>query len=237
MPLKVDMLPVSAFAVVDKPALNAYARARLADGDGVLDVAVKGYAEAMAADPDNPVLALRSYRQALEAGDAALALMEGGASVDVVFTDIVMPGKLNGVDLALALRRLHPRLPVVFASGYSDRRVLERWPGTAEILAKPFRIDDVARAISAARLTPCTASASDKLISSAAAATDPICPDDCSEALDAPAARACVSPVARSNASAVPVRRSAAFVRVASKAPAFWSKVAAARSSASRRLC
>lgn len=68
------MLPVSAGAVVDKPALNAYARARLADGDGVLDVAVKGYAEAMAADPDNPVLALRTYRQALEAGDAALAL-------------------------------------------------------------------------------------------------------------------------------------------------------------------
>lgn len=66
--------PPGAGAVVDTPALDAYARARLADGDGALDIAVTGYAQAMAADPDNAVLALRTYRQALEAGDMPLAL-------------------------------------------------------------------------------------------------------------------------------------------------------------------
>lgn len=72
--LATAMIPVGAGAVVDTPALNAYARARLADGDGALTIAVDGYAQAMAADPDNAVLALRSYRQALEAGDMGLAL-------------------------------------------------------------------------------------------------------------------------------------------------------------------
>ena len=68
------MLPACAEAVVDTPALNAYARARLADGDKAVPVAVAGYAEALAADPDNAVLALRSYRQAMAAGNMALAV-------------------------------------------------------------------------------------------------------------------------------------------------------------------
>jgi Flp pilus assembly protein TadD len=60
--------------VVDAPTLNAYARARLADGDGALDVAVSSYRRAFAEDPGNPVVALRSYRQAIESGDMRLAL-------------------------------------------------------------------------------------------------------------------------------------------------------------------
>jgi two-component sensor histidine kinase len=62
---------------------------------------------------------------AASSGDAALALMTSangvGPDVDVVFTDIVMPGSLNGVAMALELRRMRPLLPVVFATGYSDR--------------------------------------------------------------------------------------------------------------------
>ncbi len=94
---------------------------------------------------------------AASSGDAALALMTSangiGPDVDVVFTDIVMPGSLNGVAMALELRRMRPSLPVVFATGYSDRKVLDRWPGLAEVLAKPYSIDDVARAIQAARVS------------------------------------------------------------------------------------
>ncbi len=89
-------------------------------------------------------------------GDEAVLLMGEGAAVDVVFTDIVMPGSRNGVEMALELRREYPELPVVFASGYSDRRVLEGWPGTVEVLAKPYSIDDVARAIEAARVSATT---------------------------------------------------------------------------------
>ncbi|RVT40830.1 tetratricopeptide repeat protein [Sphingobium algorifonticola] len=60
--------------MVDTPALHAYARARLADADGAGRIAVDGYATALAADPGNAVLALRSYRQAMEAGDRVLAV-------------------------------------------------------------------------------------------------------------------------------------------------------------------
>lgn len=54
--------------------MHDYARARLADSDGALSVSVASYRRALAIDPDSSVLALRSYRQALETGDRALAL-------------------------------------------------------------------------------------------------------------------------------------------------------------------
>jgi tetratricopeptide (TPR) repeat protein len=65
---------VPAAADVDAPALNAYARARLADGDGALGIAVLNYKEALGDDPANPVVAFRSYRQAVQGGDMVLAL-------------------------------------------------------------------------------------------------------------------------------------------------------------------
>lgn len=66
--------PVAAQAAVDTPALAAYARARMADGDGAIDVAVRSYRQALAIDPTNVTVALRSYRQAMESGDKTLAL-------------------------------------------------------------------------------------------------------------------------------------------------------------------
>jgi signal transduction histidine kinase/CheY-like chemotaxis protein len=76
-----------------------------------------------------------------ESGDAALALLEAGLQVDVVFSDVVMPGSLSGIDLARALRRRWPGLPVVLATGYTERRVaLPDVP----ILAKPY---DIAQAV------------------------------------------------------------------------------------------
>ena len=76
-----------------------------------------------------------------ENGDAALALLDGGLEVDVVFSDIVMPGGISGIDLARAVRRRWPQLPVVLATGYTERRVaLPDVP----ILAKPY---DIAQAV------------------------------------------------------------------------------------------
>lgn len=77
-----------------------------------------------------------------ENGDAALALLDAGLRVDVVFSDVVMPGSLSGIDLARAVRRRWPDLPVVLATGYTERRVaLPDVP----ILAKPY---DIAQAVS-----------------------------------------------------------------------------------------
>lgn len=54
--------------------LHAYARARLAEVDGALDLAARAYREAVSLDPASPELARRGYRQAVLAGDRDLAL-------------------------------------------------------------------------------------------------------------------------------------------------------------------
>lgn len=59
---------------MDTPALNAYARARLADESGEQALAASSYRLAFASDPSNPSVAVRSYRQALKVGDMTLAL-------------------------------------------------------------------------------------------------------------------------------------------------------------------
>jgi CheY-like chemotaxis protein len=77
----------------------------------------------------------------------ALALLDDGQAVDAVFSDVVMPGEMNGVQLAAALRRRHPRVAVVLATGYSE--ALAEWGGqaVAEVLGKPYRLDDLAAAL------------------------------------------------------------------------------------------
>jgi two-component system NtrC family sensor kinase len=50
---------------------------------------------------------------------AALAALRPGAAFNLIFSDIVMPGDLNGVDLARIVRSQHPSLPVLLATGYS----------------------------------------------------------------------------------------------------------------------
>ncbi|TKD52215.1 tetratricopeptide repeat protein [Sphingomonas baiyangensis] len=65
-----------ATAASDPPtgaALAAYVRARAADADGASDVAARGYAAALAADPRNEVIAIRAFREAMAIGDLALA--------------------------------------------------------------------------------------------------------------------------------------------------------------------
>ncbi|NWK97971.1 hypothetical protein DM806_20370 [Sphingobium lactosutens] len=67
--------PAAAGASVDPgSALHAYARARLADGSGALGSAVMNYRTALALDPGSAEIARRSYAQALESGDQALAM-------------------------------------------------------------------------------------------------------------------------------------------------------------------
>ncbi|CAH2601250.1 Histidine kinase [Rhodovastum atsumiense] len=75
-------------------------------------------------------------------GERALDLLAGTAGIDLVFSDIVMPG-MSGIELAREVRRMHPELPVVLATGYSDVAARE---GTGEIpiLAKPYRLETLA---------------------------------------------------------------------------------------------
>ena len=69
--------------------------------------------------------------------DAALAALQGGATMpDIVLSDIEMPGKLSGMDLAFRLRELWPRLPVVLITGYA-KQLEDAVAGGLRVLPKP----------------------------------------------------------------------------------------------------
>ena len=87
----------------------------------------------------------------LEAADAeqALALVEGGAQVDLVFTDVVMPGPLRTREFAQRLKTLRPGLPVLFTSGYTDNAIIHqgRLDEGVHLISKPYAKADLARRI------------------------------------------------------------------------------------------
>jgi PAS domain S-box-containing protein len=60
-----------------------------------------------------------------ENGPTALKVLDDGAAIDLLFTDIVMPGGMTGVDLAHEARRRRPGLKILFTSGYADPGMLQ----------------------------------------------------------------------------------------------------------------
>ena len=76
---------------------------------------------------------------------ALAALDEDGGSVDLVFTDVVMPGT-SGVELAEELRRRQPDLPVVLTSGYSHV-LAEKGTHGFELLKKPYSVEALSRVL------------------------------------------------------------------------------------------
>jgi CheY-like chemotaxis protein len=78
--------------------------------------------------------------------DAEAALREiEHDGVDLVFSDIVMPGKMDGLALAHRLREIRPGLPILLATGYSDAAINVR--GDFPILRKPYEIHELSQAI------------------------------------------------------------------------------------------
>ena len=74
-----------------------------------------------------------------ESAEAALELLEDGTRIDLVFSDIVMPGTIDGIGLAREIRSRYPGLPVVLTTGYSD--AAKAVPPNLRILRKPFDAD------------------------------------------------------------------------------------------------
>ncbi|MGI4860504.1 MAG: PAS domain S-box protein [Janthinobacterium lividum] len=87
----------------------------------------------------------------LKANDAssALAIIESGVPIDLLFTDVVMPGPLRSPELARKARERLPDLAVLFTSGYTENAIVHggRLDPGVELLGKPYTREALARKI------------------------------------------------------------------------------------------
>lgn len=93
-------------------------------------------------------------------GAAALRQLEATPHVDLLFTDIVMPG-MNGRELAKVATRDHPELRVLYTSGYVPNAVVHNatLAPFEDLISKPFTIDQIARKVRAVFARPATPAA------------------------------------------------------------------------------
>jgi len=89
----------------------------------------------------------------LKAKDAesALAIIDSGVSIDLLFSDVVMPGKLKGAELGRKARERLPDLAVLFTSGYTENSIVHggRLDDGVDLLSKPYTREVLARRLRA----------------------------------------------------------------------------------------
>ncbi len=87
----------------------------------------------------------------LEAGNAAQALgvIDQGSAIDLLFTDVIMPGPMNGRQLVDEALKRRPSLKTLFTSGYTENAIVHhgRLDSGVLLLVKPYRKSDLARMI------------------------------------------------------------------------------------------
>ena len=84
---------------------------------------------------------------AVPEAEAALALIDRGEVFDLLFTDVVLPGPMNGSELARAVKVKQPNLRFLFTSGYTENAIVHhgRLDEGVEFLAKPYRKAELIR--------------------------------------------------------------------------------------------
>ena len=84
-------------------------------------------------------------------GREALEILDGNDRIDMLFTDLIMPGGMNGVMLAREARRRQPRLKVLLTTGYAEASLERTDAGGSEfdVLNKPYRRTDLIRRVRA----------------------------------------------------------------------------------------
>jgi len=82
-------------------------------------------------------------------GQSALAVLQSGIPIDLLFTDVVMPGPVRSPELARQAKALSPDLEVLFTSGYTENAIVHggRLDPGIQLLSKPYRREDLARKI------------------------------------------------------------------------------------------
>jgi CheY-like chemotaxis protein len=102
------------------------------------DAFVRGYAVALLESLGYRVIVAASGREALDK-------LAGGPSIDLLFSDIVMPGGVSGWELAERAQALKPGLRILLTSGYSLETLATQKPGSRlVVLNKPYRKADLA---------------------------------------------------------------------------------------------
>ena len=79
--------------------------------------------------------------------EAALGALANARPVDLIFSDIMMPGAMNGLDLAREAHRRRPDLPILLTSGYADAAMRGAAREGFEVLRKPYDIQTLERSI------------------------------------------------------------------------------------------
>jgi signal transduction histidine kinase/ActR/RegA family two-component response regulator len=89
-------------------------------------------------------------------GAEALAVIDSGKEIDLLFTDVIMPGSMNGRELAEAAIKRRPDMRVLYTSGYTENAIIHhgRLDAGVLLLAKPYRRSDLATLIRAALVAP-----------------------------------------------------------------------------------
>jgi signal transduction histidine kinase/DNA-binding response OmpR family regulator len=82
-----------------------------------------------------------------ESAEQGLAVIASGARIDLLFTDVVMPGPMNTREFARRAQEMRPGLKILFTSGYTQNAIVHngRLDDDAFLLSKPYRKDDLAR--------------------------------------------------------------------------------------------
>ncbi len=81
---------------------------------------------------------------------AALGALANGRAVDIVFSDVMMPGTMNGISLAQEIHKRRPGLPVLLATGYAEPEALATGAPHTRVLLKPYTIEDLSAVLAAA---------------------------------------------------------------------------------------
>lgn len=82
-------------------------------------------------------------------GPEALNVLQGRGDIDLLFTDVVMPGGMSGQDLARMAKRMCPGINVLFMTGYCDdilSREAQPWGGES-LISKPFEGEELSRRV------------------------------------------------------------------------------------------
>ena len=79
-------------------------------------------------------------------GAPAIAILHERPEIDLLFTDVILPGGMNGRQIAEAAKLIRPGLKILYTSGYSESAIIHhgRLDQGVELLSKPYRRSDLA---------------------------------------------------------------------------------------------